>query len=292
MAWGYDVDAHVVAGLINPHGRAQSRAAPRSTRRGDGEARFYSRPDATASARRRPRSRSTTSSDVDPNDRTDIKDTRFTADLQVAIGGGYGRVLDVGARDPRPPARAHARRRARARQADRRRDRAEAPARRGGRCAASARRYRALTSRPSRSCARPASCSASPTRGSPTRSSTCCATASCSLRPSGFDVQVAIGEGYLAPARRDGRSGRERARPRRAAARARRATAAQLQDDKLEVSGTAYARYRLFAPDDRAVAVGRRRDGADATVHVRRARRSVRRARPVGRRVCCRRTAA
>ncbi|MBC7973378.1 MAG: hypothetical protein H7138_00210, partial [Myxococcales bacterium] len=66
------------------------------------------------------------------------------------------------------------------------------------------------------------------------------------LRPSGFDVQLAFGEGYLQ--RPDDPPANEEGRVEQLLASA--AYGAQLDDDKLEVSGTAFGRLRLFAPDD------------------------------------------
>ena len=93
----------------------------------------------------------------------DLRDSRLTVDLQVAIGGGYGRVIDVGgAIRVRRLSRTLDDARALGRPIDA--AIARKPSRPGGRCAASASAY-ARWSRPSRSCARPASCSASPTPG-------------------------------------------------------------------------------------------------------------------------------
>ena len=66
------------------------------------------------------------------------------------------------------------------------------------------------------------------------------------LRPSGFDVNVAFGEGYLQ--RPDQPPAIESGRVELLLAQA--SYGAQLDDDKLEASGGAYGRLRLFAPGD------------------------------------------
>src|SRR5262249_12676452 len=87
-AWGWNASAHVVAGYINPDGPALSRDAQGGLYRGA----LYGIGRAAAA------SQVNYVSDVDPNNPGNtLKDTRFTADLQVALGGGFGRVLDVGA---------------------------------------------------------------------------------------------------------------------------------------------------------------------------------------------------
>src|SRR6185503_11620698 len=96
MAWGLDAGAHVVAGYINPEGRSLTRGAQVDITV-DGEARFYSGA-VYGIGRGAAASQVNYVSDVDAaNPDNTLKDTRFTADLQVAIGGGYGRVIDVGA---------------------------------------------------------------------------------------------------------------------------------------------------------------------------------------------------
>ncbi|HEY6177954.1 MAG TPA: hypothetical protein VIX73_26045, partial [Kofleriaceae bacterium] len=66
------------------------------------------------------------------------------------------------------------------------------------------------------------------------------------LRPSGLDVQVLFGEGYLQ--RPDQPVSNEAGRVEQLLAAA--SYGAQLDDDQLELSGTAYGRLRLFAPDN------------------------------------------
>ena len=143
MAWGWDASAHVVAGLINPPGRAQQRGAEvnaqrrrrgavllgQDLRRRQGRGalsiavldyvdddRSEQRPQVHAHARPTSRSRS--------------------AAATAACSTSARRSACAGSRacSTQP----------RARQADRRRDRARSCSSRGGRCAASAATYRAL----------------------------------------------------------------------------------------------------------------------------------------------------
>ena len=67
------------------------------------------------------------------------------------------------------------------------------------------------------------------------------------LRPSGLDVQVAFGEGYLLRPDMDPTPA-ESGRVEQLLASA--SYGQQLAEDKAEVSGTAFARLRLFAPDE------------------------------------------
>jgi hypothetical protein len=67
------------------------------------------------------------------------------------------------------------------------------------------------------------------------------------MRPSGLDVQLTVSEGYLLRPEDGAQAGQE-GRVEQLLAQA--SYGSQLQDDNLEISGTGYARYRLFAPDD------------------------------------------
>jgi len=73
------------------------------------------------------------------------------------------------------------------------------------------------------------------------------------MRPSGLDVQLVFGEGYLqrpdvdGDGNCDGLNNSQCGRVEQVIASA--GYGAQLQDDKLELSGTGYARYRLFPGD-------------------------------------------
>lgn len=96
FAYGYDASAHVVAGYINPDGREQERGA-QLTLAVDGEARAYTGSlygigKAIVSTQLSYQS----FIQADPANGDDVKQTSFLGDFAVAIGGGYGRLLDVG----------------------------------------------------------------------------------------------------------------------------------------------------------------------------------------------------
>jgi len=97
FAYGYDASAHVVAGYINPDGRAQSRGAQVDVT-ADGEARVYSG-QIYGVGKIIASTQMNYEADVsaDPAANPDVKDTSLLADFQVAVGPGYGRLLDVGA---------------------------------------------------------------------------------------------------------------------------------------------------------------------------------------------------
>jgi hypothetical protein len=183
-------------------------------------------------------------SDVDPNNPANtLKDTRFTADLQVAIGAGYGRVLDVGAA-------IRVRRLARALDAARALGRPVDPstarrlqltwwALRGERST-----YRALVA--TVAILREAGVLlGEPDAGLAYEILDVLRDSQLTLRPSGLDLQVVFGEGYLR--RPDQPPPTESGRVEQLLAAA--SYGAQLDDDTLELSGGAYARLRLFAPE-------------------------------------------
>jgi hypothetical protein len=243
MAWGLDAGAHVVAGYINPEGRSVTRGAQVDITV-DGEARFYRGP-VYGIGRAALGSQVNYVSDIDAqNPDNTLKDTRFTADLQVAIGGGYGRVVDVGAA-------IRVRRLARALDAQRALGRPIDPATarrlqltwwslRGERST-----YRALVA--TVAILREAGILlGEPDAGLSYEILNVLRDTQLALRPSGVDVQLLFGEGYLQ--RPDDPAPNESGRVEQVLASA--AYGAQLDDDKLEVSGGAYARLRLFAPDD------------------------------------------
>jgi hypothetical protein len=97
LAYGYDASAHVVAGYINPDGRAQSRGAEVDIT-ADGEARFYSG-SFYAVGKVIGSTQMSYEADLsdDPTNNPDVKDTSLLGDFQIAVGPGYGRLLDVGA---------------------------------------------------------------------------------------------------------------------------------------------------------------------------------------------------
>jgi hypothetical protein len=242
MAWGVDAGAHVVAGYINPEGRSLTRGAQVDIT-ADGEARFYSGA-VYGIGRAALGSQVNYVSDIDANnpDNT-LKDTRFTADLQVAIGGGYGRVVDVGAAiRVRRLARALDAQRALGKPID----------------AGTARRLQLTwwSLRKERSTYRALIATVAilreagillgePDAGLSYEILNVLRDSQLALRPSGLDAQLLFGEGYLQ--RPDDPTPTESGRVEQVLASA--AYGAQLDDDKLEMSGGAYARLRLFAPD-------------------------------------------
>ncbi|HEX2686777.1 MAG TPA: HEAT repeat domain-containing protein, partial [Kofleriaceae bacterium] len=241
--WGWDAGAHVVAGYINPEGRALSRGLQLDAH-GDGEARYYQGP-LYGIGRAAVASQLNYVSDIDPNNANNtLKDTRFTADLQVAVGGGYGRVLDVGAA-------IRVRRLVRALDAARaigkpidaattRRLQLTWWALRGERST-----YRALVA--TVAILREASVLVGePDAGLSYEILNVLRDSQLYLRPSGLDANLLFSEGYLQ--RPSQPASNEGGRVEQVLASA--AYGAQLDDDKLELSGGAYARLRLFAHDN------------------------------------------
>ncbi len=243
MAWGVTTGAHLVAGFINPEGRAQTRGLQLDVA-GQGEARFYSGA-IYGIGKAAIGMQYTYVADVDPNDAgNDIRDTRVTADLQVAIGGGYGRVLDVGGA-------------IRVRRLQRTLDAARALGKPIDK--ATARRlqltwwalrserssYRALIA--TVAILREAGILLSePDAGLSYELLTVLRDSQLFLRPDGFDAQLAIGEGYL---KRPDMNPNPTEAGRVEQLLASVGYGKQVDDDKLELSGNAYARLRLFAPD-------------------------------------------
>jgi hypothetical protein len=243
MAWGLDLGAHVVGGYINPEGASVSRGLQLDLT-ADGEVRFY-----TGAVYGLGRAAAATQfnyvADVDAgNPDNTLKDTRFTADLQAALGAGYGRVLDVGAA-------------IRVRRLGRTLDTAHALGKPID--AATARRleltwwalrgdrstYRALVT--TVAILREAGVLlGEPEAGLSYEILNVLRDSQLFLRPSGFDAQLLVAEGYLQ--RPDQPPSNEAGRVEQLLASA--AYGAQLDDDQLELSGTGYGRLRLFAPDD------------------------------------------
>jgi hypothetical protein len=243
VTWGLDAGAHVVAGYINPSGPALSRGLQLDAT-ANGEARLY-----TGSLYGIGRAAGATQinyvSDIDPNNANNtLKDTRFTADLQVAVGGGYGRVLDVGAairvrRLVQTLDAAHALGKP-IDAATRRRLQLTWWALRGERST-----YRALVA--TVAILREAGVLlGEPDAGLSYELLNVLRDSQLFLRPSGFDANVVFSEGYLQ--RPSQPAGSEAGRIEQALASA--AYGAQLDDDLLEISGGGYARLRLFAPDN------------------------------------------
>jgi hypothetical protein len=242
MAWGVNVGAHLVAGYINPPGPAVSRGLLADLS-GDGEARVYSG-RIYGVGRAAAGAQLSYVSDVDGNNPSNsLKDTRFIADLQLAVGGGYGRVLDVGAAiRVRRLARTLDAARALGKPIDAataRRLQLAWWALRGERSS-----YRALVS--TVAILREAGALLDePDAGLSYELLNVLRDSQLSLRPSGLDAQLVFSEGYLQ--RPDQPAMLEAGRVEQLVASA--SYGAQLDDDKLELSGGGHARLRLFAAD-------------------------------------------
>nr|MDQ3370313.1 hypothetical protein [Myxococcota bacterium] len=248
LAWGMDLGAHLVAGLINPEGRAQNRGA-QLTITGIGEVRFYSGM-LYGVGKAAVGGQLTYVSDVDDdNPDADFKDSRTTLDLQVALGGGYGRLLDVGGA-------------IRVRRLSRALDAASALGKPID--AATAKRLELTwwSLRGARSTYDALIATVAILReagillGEPDAGLTyeilnVLRDSQLFLRPSGLDLQLAVSEGYLV--RPNDINGNPSAAGQEGRVEQLLALAGygrQLDEDKLELSGHGYARLRLFAPDD------------------------------------------
>jgi len=258
MAWGADAGAHLVTGLINPDGRAQTRGAQLDAN-ADGEARFYTG-QIYGIGRAAASLQVDYISDVDAtNPNNDYKQTTTEADLQVALGGGYGRLLDVGAQ-------IRVRRLARtldaARALGKPIDAATSKklqltwwALRGERST-----YRSLVA--TVAILREAGILlGEPDAGLAYEILNVLRDTQLFVRPSGLDINLQISEGYLRRPAGLVAQDFENGRVEQLLVNAGYGT--QLDDDKLEIAGTAYARYRLFAADGTPVPWG-----AGATAHM------------------------
>jgi hypothetical protein len=235
MAWGLDADVHVVTGLINPPGPAQQRGAE-VVAQGDGEIRFYSG-QLYAIGKAANAVQVDYVSDV-PNNGMAVKFTHTYADAQLAVGGGYGRVLDIGAAiRVRRLARALDNNRALGKPID------AATSKklqltwwslRGERTT-----YRALIA--TIAVLREAGILLSePDAGLTYEILNVLRDTQLYVRPSGFDVQLAISEGFLDRPVDNTPSGRVEQLLGLAG------YGAQLDDDLVEITGTAYGRLALF----------------------------------------------
>ena len=247
LAWGWDAGAHLVAGLVNPSGRERVRGAQLDAT-ANAEARLYKGGiygigKAALGLQVGYFSRK----DQDPNN--DAADTRTTADLQLALGGGYGRVLDVGgAIRVRRLSRTIEAARALGKPID------PATARKLELTWWALRRerssYRALVE--TVAILRSAGILlAEPDVGLAYEIVNVLRDSQLSLRLSGLDLQLVFGEGYLI--RPDEAMGMippagEQGRVEQVLGSAGYGT--QLKDDTVELSGAAYGRLRLFAPAD------------------------------------------
>lgn len=247
-AYGWDLGADVVAGVINPAGRGVTRGLALNVH-GDAEARLYANKiygigkTAIGAGFQQFSYRDAN----DPGDDQVGADARvFTADIQLAIGGGYGRIVDVGAA-------------IRVSRLARLLDNARAL---GKPIDAATSKRLQLTwwaLRGERSSYRSLLATVAILReagillGEPNASVTyeilqVLQDTQLYMRPSGFDVQLTVSEGYLKrPTDMNGNCDVICGRVEQIMASA--GYGSQLQDDKLELSGNAFARYRLFAGD-------------------------------------------
>lgn len=239
MAWGTDADVHVVTGLINAPGSSQQRGAE-VVAQGDGEARFYSG-KIYGIGRAAVGVQMDYVSDVDQNGNA-VKFTHTYGDVQVALGGGYGRLLDIGAQiRVRRLAHALDNNRALGKPIDAATSKKLQLtwwALRGERSS-----YRQLVA--TVAILREAGILLSePDAGLTYEILNVLRDTQLFVRPSGFDANVTFGEGYLDRPDDNSASGRVEQ------LLANAGYGAQLDDDKLELTGNAYARLRLFAPDN------------------------------------------
>ncbi len=242
-AFGFDLGAHVVTGMINPDGAAQSRGAEVVVN-GDGEARLYSG-SVYGVGKAVAGYQLDYISAVDNMGNAIRKSTTNTADLALAIGGGYGRVLDVGAAIR---VRRIARTLDAARALGKPIDAATSKklqltwwALRGERSA-----YRALIA--TVAILREAGILlGEPDAGLTYEILNVLHDTNLYQRPSGFDVQLAFSEGYVQRPSSIMSQSYENGRIEQLLALL--GYGMQLDDDLLEVQAQGYARYQLFAPD-------------------------------------------
>ncbi len=251
-AYGIDVGADVVAGVTNPEGRAVTRGLVLNLH-GEGEARFYSGTlygigkVAVGTGFQQFSFR-----DDDPANDVVGSDARtFTADLQLALGGGYGRLVDVGSA-------------IRVRRLGRMLDAARALGKPIDAATAKQLQLTWWALRGERSSFRSLMATIAVLReagillGEPNAVITyeilqVLRDTQLYLRPSGFDAQLVFGEGYLKRPDTDDDGTCDLGASRCGRIEQVIASAgygAQLDEDKLELSGDAYARYRLFAGEN------------------------------------------
>ncbi len=245
-AYTIDGNSHLVAGIVNPDGRGVTRGATFNTRLA-GEARFYSNQLYGVGKAAGALSIQYLGyvDAMDPNN--DIKDSTTQADLQIALGGGYGRVVDVGSA-------------IRVRRLSRILDDARALGKPIDAATAKKLQLTWWALRKERSDFRALIATVAVLReagillGEPNavityEILTVLRDTNLFMRPSGFDAQLVVGEGYLKRPKDDaGNCNLICGRVEQVIASA--GYGAQLDDDKMELSGDAYARYRLFADGD------------------------------------------
>jgi hypothetical protein len=245
MAWGFDIGADVVAGFINPEGREQLRGGQLVVQ-GVGEVRFYSG-KIYGVGKAAVGMQGFYIKNVDDDDAdADVSDKRMLVDLQVALGGGYGRLVDVGgAIRVRRLARTLDAARALGKPID----------------AATAKKLQltwwALRGERSAFAATTATVAilreagillGEPDAGLTYEIINVLRDSWLYVRPQGLDIQLTVSEGYLRRPGDDPDPYGQKGRVEQVLAYA--GYGSQLQDDKLEISGMGYGRYRLFAPDD------------------------------------------
>lgn len=245
FAWGVDAAAHVVAGLVNPSGRGQTRGTVVNAS-SEGEARFYTG-RVYGVGRAAGALQFNYVADIDAmNASSDFRQTTSLADIGAAIGIGYGRVLDVGAA-------IRVRRLTRA---------LEAASVLGTPISAATSRKLQLTwwaLRGERSSYRSLVATVAVLReagvlvGEPDSGLTFAILNvlrdhQLFVRPSGFEVDLSFGESYLRRPQGLVDQGFGNGRVEQLIGRA--SYGRQLDDDKLEVTGSAFGRLRLFAGDN------------------------------------------
>ncbi|HEY3803287.1 MAG TPA: HEAT repeat domain-containing protein [Kofleriaceae bacterium] len=243
IAYGADAGASVVAGFINPSGRAQTRGT-QIDGNGDGEVRFYAG-QLYGIARAAADLQVNYVADIDAtNANNDFKLTTTDADFQVAVGGGYGRMLDVGGA-------IRVRRLARTLDANRALgkpiDGATARKLQLTWWALRAERstYRALVA--TIAILREAGVLlGEPDGGLTYEILNVLRDSYLYVRPNGFDANLEFGEGYLRRPAGEIAQNVENGHVEQVLANAGYGT--QLDDDKLELAGTAYARLRVLSP--------------------------------------------
>ncbi len=242
LAWGVDAGAHVVGAFINPPTDEKTVGA-QVTVDGTGEVRFYR--GTVYGLGKLALGTQLDYVSVSDDMGNQLKDLRTHLDLQIALGGGYGRVLDVGgAIRVRRLARTLDAARALGRQID------PATARRLQLAWWALRRERSAYPALVHTVAilREAGILlAEPDAGLAYEILTVLRDTQLYVRPSGLDVQVAFGEGYLVRPDMDPtptQSGRVEQLLLHAG------YGKQLEDDRSELSGNAFARLRLFAPTE------------------------------------------
>ena len=249
MAWGFDVGAHVVGGFVNPEASPMNRGV-QLTVDGGGEARFYKGQIYGVGRVAAGMQLDYVSIKNDDPDQT-IKDTRMYADLQLALGVGYGRVIDVGsAIRVRRLARTLDAARALGKQIDAPTARKLQLAWWGLRSERSM--YRAMVA--TVAILREAGILlGEPDAGLSYEILTVLRDNQLSLRPSGLDVQLAFGEGYLLrpdPDDNDPQTPTVNQRGRVEQLLVSAGYGKQIADDKAEISGTGFGRMRLFADSE------------------------------------------